>query len=231
MARLTPDQKIEQLDNQDFNSENVYGHELLEKATKAKHNRLVAKAAKICGQYYFDQYLKPLKAAFSYFEEKPDKDKGCFAKKAIVQTLFELDHLDDDFYIRAIQCRQHEPVWGGSVDTAVEVRCWGALGLTLSPNSRMVFQILNLLHDAEPQARLGAVKAISCLASAQAELLLREKVLDGDEDTYIIGECFHQLITVEPDYSPEFVAGYLQHDNEEWVEYAALAIGHCPVPL
>ena len=232
MARLTNEQKIDQLDNlrlSDPNADdNADNQAVLLKAVQAKHNRLVAKAAKLCAQHYLSQYHETLKTAFHYFAQHADKDKGCFAKKAIVQSLFEMDHLDDDFYAAAIKIRQPEPVWGGSIDSAIDVRCWAALGLTLSPNSRIMFELLELLHDPEAQARLGAVKAISCIAVAQAELLLREKILDGDEDAYVIGECFHQLMTIEPDYSLQFVASYLDHSDEEWLEYAALAIAQQP---
>jgi HEAT repeat protein len=126
--------------------------------------------------------------------------------------------------------RQQEPVWGGHVDSAVEVRCWSAYGLTLSVNSRIVFPLIELLHDEEPQARLGAVKAISRINPSTAEILLREKVLDGDEDAYVVGECFDQLMSIEPECSLEFVAGYLDHDHEEVMEYAALALAHCSDP-
>ncbi|MEJ2693051.1 MAG: HEAT repeat domain-containing protein [Candidatus Thiodiazotropha sp.] len=230
MSRLSIDEKIEQLEQLDFGNDPEVSKTTIQAALKAKQNRLVSKAAKLCVEHHLYEYFEELKAAFHYFAEKPEKDKGCFAKKSIVKTLYELDCLDDDFYTAAIALRQHEPVWGGHVDSAVEVRCWSAYGLTLSANSRIVFPLIELLHDEEPQARLGAVKAISHVNPSTAELLLREKVLDGDEDAYVVGECFDQLMSIEPECSLEFVAGYLQHDHDEVREYAALALAHCSDP-
>jgi hypothetical protein len=230
MARLTVDEKIEQLDRLDFNGNPVESKAKIQTALQAKSNRLVSRAAKLCGEQHLYDFIDELKAAFHYFASKSDKDKGCFAKKSIIKTLYELDYIDDDFYTTAIAVKQYEPVWGGHVDSAVDVRCWSAFGLTLSANSRIVFPLLTLLHDEEPQARLGAVKAISHINPSTAELLLREKVLDGDEDAYVVGECFDQLMSIEPDYSLAFVVDYLGHGEEEVREYAALALAHCSDP-
>ena len=224
MARLTIDEKIERLETLTPGVNSEEAHAELKSALKAKHNRLVAKAAKICGEHYLSDFIAELQSAFRYFADKQDKDKACFAKKAIIKALYEMDYRDDEFYATAISVRQHEPVWGGHVDTAVDVRCWSALGLTLSANSRVVFPLLEMLHDEEPQARLGAVKAIACLNISVAEVLLREKILDGDEDSYVVGECFQQLMRIEPDESLSFLARYLAAENEEIMEYAALAI-------
>ena len=230
MSRLSIDEKIEQLDQLTVGGDAETSKAKIQAALKAKHNRLVSKAAKLCGERHLYEYFDELKAAFHYFADKPDKDKGCFAKKAIIKTLYELDYIDDDFYTAAIALRQREPVWGGHVDSAVDVRCWSAYGLTLSANPRTVFPLIELLHDEEPQARLGAVKAISHINPSTAELLLREKVLDGDEHAYVVGECFDQLISIEPECSLEFVAGYLDHEHDEVREYAALALAHCSDP-
>jgi HEAT repeat protein len=230
MARLTIDEKIEQLDRLDFNGNPVESKAEIRTALQAKSSRLVSKAAKLCSEQHLYEFIDELKAAFHHFADKSDKDKGCFAKKSIIKTLYELDYIDDDFYTSAIAVKQYEPVWGGRVDSAVDVRCWSAFGLTLSANSRIVFPLLTLLHDEEPQARLGAVKAISHINPSTAELLLREKVLDGDEDAYVVGECFDQLMLIEPEYSLAFIAGHLDHDEEEVREYAALALAHCSDP-
>jgi len=230
MAKISIEEQLDQLESLIFSDAREEDLARLKKFLGAKHKRIIAKAAKLCADNHLYQFCPELKQSFHYFADKTDKDKGCFAKNAIVKTLYQLDHWDADLYTRAITTRQMEPVWGGSVDTAVELRCWGAYGLTLSPNARIILQLLELLHDPEPQARLGAVKAIANTNPTHAEMLLREKVFDGDEDAYIIGECFHQLIAIEPEHSLEFIKRFLDHHQEEWVEYSALAIAECPDP-
>lgn len=227
MTKRTTEAKLDQLGNLNVSGSDPAALAALKKALQDKNNLVVAKAAHLCREYSVADYVAELKAAFQYFADHPHKDKGCFAKKALVQSLYALDHDDSGFYQQAVTLRQAEPVWGGSVDTAVDVRCWAALGLTLARDARVVFDLLPLLHDSEAQARLGAVKAIACLPPTTAELLLRTKVLAGDGDAYVMGECFLQLISIEPDFSVPFVASYLTNLDQEIMEYAALALGQC----
>lgn len=227
MAKRTTEAKLDQLGNLNVSNSDPAALAALKKALQDKNNLVVAKAAHLCREHTVADYVAELKTAFQYFADHPDKDKGCFAKKALVQALYALDHDDSGFYQQAVTLRQGEPVWGGSVDSAVDVRCWAALGLTLARDPRVVFDLLPLLYDSEAQARLGAVKAIACLPPTTAELLLRTKVLAGDGDAYVIGECFHQLISIEPDFSVPFVESYLTDLDQEILEYAALALGQC----
>jgi hypothetical protein len=224
MARKSVDELLAHLDNLNFGTQDEETFVVLKKCLSSKSSLVVAKTAKLCADHHLSQLNQELVQTFRYFVEKAEKDKGCYAKKAIVKTLYELDFINTEFYTEAISVRQMEPVWGGSVDSAFDVRCWAANGLTLSTNVHIIFQLLELLHDTEPQARLGAVKAIAYTNPMHANILIREKILDGDEETYIIGECFHQLMIVDPDTNLEFVKAYLAHNDEEWVEYAALAI-------
>ena len=60
--------------------------------------------------------------------------------------------------------------------------------------------------------------------------MLRGKVLAGDEEAAVIGECFTALLSVQPDESIGFVARYLQHSDEELRELAALALGESRLP-
>ena len=228
MTKRTTEAKLDQLGNLNVSNSDPAALAALKKALQDKNNLVVAKGAHLCREHTIADYVAEMKTAFQYFADHPDKDKGCFAKKALVHALYALDHDDSGFYQQTVTLRQLEPVWGGSVDSAVDVRCWAALGLTLARDSRVVFDLLPLLYDSEAQARLGAVKAIACLPPTTAEPLLRTKVLAGDGDAYVIGECFHQLISIEPDFSVPFVASYLTDSDQEIVEYAALALGQCP---
>jgi HEAT repeat protein len=129
------------------------------------------------------------------------------------------------FFRRGLAYRQLEPVWGGTADTAVDVRASCAMGLVASGYSRALVELTSLLNDPEPGARLGAVRAIACGNPREAELLLRSKALSGDAEPQVLGECLTGLLTVEPEESLEFVAAYLEHDDEAVRELAALALG------
>ncbi|HEX7238317.1 MAG TPA: HEAT repeat domain-containing protein, partial [Gammaproteobacteria bacterium] len=121
--------------------------------------------------------------------------------------------------------RQLEPVWGGTADTAVDVRASCAMGLVASGYARALVELTALLNDSDAAARIGAVRAIACGNPREAELLLRAKALAGDAEPQVLGECFTGLLAVAPDESLKFVAGYLAHADEAVRELAALALG------
>jgi hypothetical protein len=190
------------------------------------HYRVVAKAARLAEDALLYELMPALLAAYSRLLDKPQKsDPSCLAKKALVRALVALDCSDTEFFRRGLQYRQLEPVWGGTADTAVDVRASCAMGLVASGYSRALVELTALLHDTEAGGRLGAVRAIACGNPREAELLLRAKALAGDAEPQVLGECFTGLLTVEPEESLGFVAAYLQHADEAVCELAALALG------
>ena len=176
-------------------------------ALSHKHYRVVAKAARLAADKLAYELVQALRAAYPRFLEKPVKaDPNCFAKKAIVRALVALDYEDAEFFSAGLQLKQMEPVWGGTVDTAADVRASCAMGLVASGNPRALVAITQLLYDPEPDARVGAVRAAAYGKPARGRTLLRAKVLARDAEPAILGECFTALLSVEPEESLAFVA-------------------------
>jgi hypothetical protein len=200
--------------------------ERLTSALAARHCRVVAKAARLAEDALLYELVPPLVAAYTRFLDKAAKqDPSCFAKKAIARALVALDCSDAGFFLRGLAYRQLEPVWGGTADTAVDVRASCAMGLVASGYPRALVELTALLNDPEAAARLGAVRAIACGNPREAELLLRSKALAGDAEPQVLGECFTSLLGVEPDETIGFVAAYLTHADDAVRELAALALG------
>jgi hypothetical protein len=190
------------------------------------HYRVAAKAARAAEDSLLYELVPSLLASYARFLDKPLKqDPSCFAKKALARALVALDCNDVEFFLRGVRYRQLEPVWGGTADTAVDVRSSCAMGLVASGYSRALVELTALLNDADAAARLGAVRAIACGNPREAELLLRSKVLSGDAEPQVLGECFTSLLSAEPEESIGFVAGYLGHADDGVRELAALALG------
>jgi hypothetical protein len=213
----------------------------VEAALRDRHCRVVARAAKLSADALLYELVPALAAAYARFLENPVKaDPSCYAKKAIVRALVALECDDADMFLRALRYRQIEPVWGGSVDTAVDVRSSAAMGLVASGYSRALVELTELLNDPQAEARIGAIRAIACGNPRQAELLLRAKIFFGDTEPAVIGEAFAGLLAAEPEESLPLVARYLVHgfeaDGDEArgseaavddaiKEWAALALG------
>jgi len=196
-----------------------------------RHYRVVAKAARLAGDGLLYDLMPALRGAYPRFLDKPVKaDPNCIAKKAIVRALVALDCDDVEFLLAGLRLRQMEPVWGGTADTAADVRGSCAMGLAASGYPRALVAIAALLYDAEPDARLGAVRAVACGHPREAELLLRSKVLAGDAEPAILGECFTALLSIEAEESLAFVAPYLNQADGVLRELAALALGESRAP-
>ncbi len=205
--------------------------EPLAAALAHKHYRVVAKAARVAADGLLYDLVPALRGAYPRFLDKPLKsDPNCFAKKAIVRALVALDCDDVEFYLAGLRLKQMEPVWGGTADTAADVRGSCAMGLVASGGPRALVALAELLYDPEPDARIGAVRAAACGNPREAELLLRSKTLAGDAEPAIIGECFSALLSVEAEESLAFVAPYLKHADLALRELAALAIGESRAP-
>jgi hypothetical protein len=190
------------------------------------HYRVAAKAARAAEDSLLYELVPSLLTSYGRFLDKPLKqDPSCYAKKALARALVALDCNDVEFFLRGVRYRQLEPVWGGTADTAVDVRASCAMGLVASGYSRALVELTALLNDADAAARIGAVRAIACGNPREAELLLRSKVLSGDAEPQVLGQCFTGLIAVMPEESIGFVAGYLGHTDDAVRELAALALG------
>ena len=94
-----------------------------------------------------------------------------------------------------------------------------------------VLEIVTLLVDREPDARIGAVRALAWAGGPEAVPLLRLKVLQPDSSIDVITECFTAMLALAPIQSLGFVAAYLDAPDPAIVEAAALVLGESRQPL
>jgi hypothetical protein len=202
---------------------------LLRRALAHSHYRPVARAAELAADGLQYALEGPLMEAFRRLAALDYKhDPGCMAKGAIARALVALDCLDAGFYRAGIVLRQSEPVWGGSIDTAADVRASCAMGLAACGDGEALLDLVDLLADPEHRARIGAVRAIGCTQPLAAAAVLRTKAILGDSESEVIGECFRALLALPMDGSAAFVARWLvaaPHGDPELFELAALALG------
>ncbi len=147
-----------------------------------------------------------------------EKDPGCRAKRALLETL------DNDplLFLKAIVHVQNEPSFGGPEDTAAELRGLAAVKLAQCGWPDAAEQILPLLVDPQLPARVSAVRALAFLGES---LVLRLLALHQDED--LIQECLDGVLHVEGKRALPFVEEFLRTHFQA----AALALGGCRLPL
>ncbi len=222
---------LDELNALDATAERATQNAVIGKALGDKYFRVVARAATLAGERALHEREPDLLAAYARLLVDPVKrDPTCLAKQAIARALVALECQDVSFFLEGIRYIQLEPVWGGSADTAVDVRSSCAMGLVATGYSRALPELATLLNDKEPRAREGAARAISCGNPREAEPLLRFKVLAGDSQPEVLGECFNGLLSIAPEECVAFVGTQLANPSEAIRDFAALALGESRHP-
>lgn len=199
----------------------------LRNALQDRNNYLAAKAAAITGDRQLHALEPDLIAAFERFMRDPVKsDPQCWAKNAIVKALKDLAYSDSAIYLRGSEHFQLEPIWGGREDTATTLR--GACALALVSCQLDSFTILtrltDLLADRAVPVRMDAARAIAQLSAREGALPLRLKVLAGDPEPQVIGQCLLSLLDLDPRGNLPFVRSVLDGEDADVRIEAAAAL-------
>jgi HEAT repeat protein len=119
-------------------------------------------------------------------------------------------------------------VFGGKVDTAVDLRAACALALARCNDEHALVRLGDLLADREAPARMAAARALGVLGREEGVALLRMKALLGDEPR-VVSECLAAALRLDPRGSLELAAAFLDRKEPEIAEAAALALGESRV--
>lgn len=195
-----------------------------------RSNVVVARAARLIADTPDPAAEAELTAAFHRFLSDPAKtDPGCMAKLAIVEALRALHAPDPDVLRVGLRHVQPEPTWGGKADTAAPLRAACALGLVEAGVDGVLDELAVLLADPEPDARVGAARALAACGPF-ATPLLRFKALAGDEQPLVTAECLSGLMAAAPEDSFGFVAGMVDPARPEVAGHAAMALAESRTP-
>jgi HEAT repeats len=204
---------------------------ILKQVLQSKHAIAVARAAKMVGKSNLTPLIPPLVAAFERLMlNAAATDPNCIAKKHVAEALYRLDYSQETLFLDGIRHIQMESTWGGKVDTASGLRGICALGLVRINYGEVMVELADLLADPEPEARIGAARAIVYAENPQGVPLLRLKVKVGDKDPQVLSECFMGLLKLAPAQSLALVAEFLDRPEAQICEMAALALGESRLP-
>lgn len=198
----------------------------LTKALSGKSNVVVAKAAAVAGAMRVTALADAMSAAFVRFID--GGDKGCVAKTAIVKALVRMETGDESVFLTGSRLVQLEPAWGGSADSAIELRCESASELVRRNSRRMWEPLVHLLADADAGARAVAARALGATGQDHAKYLLQYKLLIGDKEPAVMGECFAAVLSLTR--STELVASFLNSQSEDLRDAAVIALGESRLP-
>lgn len=197
----------------------------LNKALSGSSSLIVSKAADIAGAMQLQECSDQLvESCRKFTSQKSGKQFG--VRASILRALNGLEYMDGEIFAEAAKCYQPESGRGSDVDSAGDVRVEACFGLARTNHPQAHYLLAELLLDKLRSVRFAAVRALRYLGTPEAEIMLRLRVLIGDE-VEIMSECFEALLTMIERESLGFVAGFLNDDSPAVAESAALAIGSC----
>lgn len=205
---------------------------VLQSALLHSSNRTVQRAAEMIAQAEDASFNSDLVKAYWRLKRNPlKKDPGCLGKTAIVKALVQVELADMEVFRDGIIYRQLEPHWRGEIDSAAELRGVCAIGLVhFTPAMEVLNYCAVLLSDAWPESRLGAAQALGALGQIEAAPLLRLKLLTGDSQAEVHGECCAAILKADREKGLSFVQQFLTtHDADKCVQ-TALALGEARIP-
>lgn len=230
-SRRSLDEQLEEIGRLANEGPTPQGQEALRGLLRSKKNLVAARAASVVRDWSAEELLPELLEVWERSLVDPVKsDKACHAKLAVVEALDAIGHDDFGPYLRGIRHVQLEPSYGPPVDSAVELRarCARILASRGYPNIHVI--LADLLMDQEPGARKAAGEIAAALGGEGGELLLRMRVLAGDDHTENYATYFRGLLDLSPEASLPLVESHTRHDNPAVVEEAILALGESRLP-
>jgi hypothetical protein len=193
---------------------------------RSRSNLVVAKAAQIVRELGIAALIPDMVATFhKLMANAPRLDKRCAATTEIARALYELNYEEPAPYLAGLKHVQMEASFGPAVDEAAKLRAVSAQGLLRTRYPDAIAEVTQLLVDCEPAARIGAVRALAVNGGESGILLLNLKVLTGDAEPTVLGECFSGLLAASPNKSVPLVASYIDSKNSDLAEAALLALG------
>jgi hypothetical protein len=159
-------------------------------------------------------------------EDQVKRDPGCVGKAAIARALYRADVASDEVLLPGIELVQMEPVFGGRVDTAAELRGVCGMALAAMRHPQAMSRLAALLADPERAARIAAARALAASGDrTTAEPLLRLRIAVGEPDPEALAEHFAALLELAGDDAVAFVAERLDVRSDAIIEAAALSLG------
>ena len=196
----------------------------------SKISIIVGKAADVALELKAGGLCHAMEDAFARFMGDSPTDKGCMAKTALARAALLLDYPADSIFRTGIRHVQKEGSFGPPIDVAAELRGLCGMGLAQVRAGDLVEELIDLLADKEMQARIGAVRALGMAGKPESAALVRMKIVMGDPEPAVIGECLTGLLQMTPRQALPLAKRFLSSNDEAVCAEAILALGTSKEP-
>jgi HEAT repeat protein len=188
---------------------------------------LAGEAAEVAARLELRELIPDLAAAFlRLLGEGAAADKGCLAKKRVLEALLAFEADARDAYLAGLRYTQREVViFPEFADTAGPVRGLAAHALVQIDFPAVLVEVTPLLVDPEAVVRAEAAHALGRSGLEAAGPVLHLKVLVGDAEPDVLQNAYAGLLRLDARPYLPVVAAALRHESEPVAEAAALALG------
>jgi hypothetical protein len=198
----------------------------LREALSHKSARVVLAAAQVIEGLEQTAGWPELSAAFIRVLDEPEAHKHdpmCRAKVGLLKAMLKREaDSEREAYLRGRGYVQNEPAYGGSNDTAGEVRALSVLGLVRTRHPDATVLAAEALADPQRGTRIGAAQALGEAVPDHVLPLLRYKLAVGDKDPEVTGAVFASFLDLAPALALELAPALMHGDDAETI---ALALG------
>ncbi|MCL2641617.1 MAG: HEAT repeat domain-containing protein [Phycisphaerales bacterium] len=198
--------------------------------SKNLHGLVIKLAAELADQLTAKELAPQLAETITGLiaETTSKRDPGCEGKTAALKALINWEINAPDLYLTAAAYHQHEPIMGGSIDTAAEFRGLAALGIATTRPPNAIITLIDLLADPEPKTRMLTAIALGTWRGPEALPVLRLKAHLRDDDSDTFAEILAALLRQDEDQL-SFIANFLYDRDLTHAEAAALALGQSKI--
>jgi len=154
-------------------------------------------------------------------------DRGCVAKRWVLDALVTFETHAPDVYLEGLRHRQLEiSPPGPPQDTAGSVRGLCAHALVRIEHPDAILDVAPLLFDELAQVRAAAAEALASTGEQTCAAILHARLLAGEEEPDALGAMYRSLLALAPRKYLPLVGQRLSEGEES----AALALGESRLP-
>ncbi len=191
-----------------------------------RNSVVVARAASCAARHGHTSLIDTLKGSYKRFcTNGPKTDRRCVAKKAVTKALEALGFDEREWFLDATRCVQHDPSYGGTIDTGAEVRALAVRSLGRFAWFSVARRLVELTGDPAPQVRVAALEVIASFGGSEPALVVLARTMAADPVEEVFGACLRALLATDTEEYLAFVAGYLEDERDGVRADAALALG------
>lgn len=200
--------------------------ELVRRGLAHRSTSVVAASAACAARYAMLDMVALLAEVFAKHRAGGSRtDKGCIAKRAVLRSLDRLAFDNSAWFIEASGTVQMEPVFGGTADTAADLRSEACRAMSRFAWYAVAHRLIEMTGDSVAGVRCVALNTIAAFSGREPASILLTKCVAGDSSAEVTGVCLRGLMEIDQPEGLRVASGMLSATQPDVRVEAAFALG------